>query len=151
MARAAPVGGMTGWRPAMPVMQWAWVKPAGDLRTVAGVGCRRGVSAEAVIAAVEAARGGRGLDALAAVPAKRGEPALAEAARRLGVPLVVGAVADADPRLLSRSEASRAATGSASASEAAALAAAGPSARLVGPRLAVGAVTCAIAVAGDQA
>ena len=23
----APVGGMTGWRPAMPVMQWAWVKP----------------------------------------------------------------------------------------------------------------------------
>jgi precorrin-6Y C5,15-methyltransferase (decarboxylating) len=27
LARAAPVGGMTGWRPAMPVMQWAWVKP----------------------------------------------------------------------------------------------------------------------------
>ncbi|MFO1142159.1 MAG: precorrin-6y C5,15-methyltransferase (decarboxylating) subunit CbiE [Amaricoccus sp.] len=27
IARAAPVGGMTGWRPAMPVMQWAWVKP----------------------------------------------------------------------------------------------------------------------------
>ena len=27
VARAAPVGGMTGWRPAMPVMQWAWVKP----------------------------------------------------------------------------------------------------------------------------
>ena len=24
---AAPVGGMTGWRPAMPVTQWAWVKP----------------------------------------------------------------------------------------------------------------------------
>ncbi|HET9068234.1 MAG TPA: precorrin-6y C5,15-methyltransferase (decarboxylating) subunit CbiE [Amaricoccus sp.] len=27
VARAAPVGGMTGWRPAMPVVQWAWVKP----------------------------------------------------------------------------------------------------------------------------
>ncbi len=27
VARAAPVGGMTGWRPAMPVTQWAWVKP----------------------------------------------------------------------------------------------------------------------------
>ena len=27
IARAAPVGGMTGWRPAMPVTQWAWVKP----------------------------------------------------------------------------------------------------------------------------
>lgn len=26
VARAAAVGGMTGWRPAMPVTQWAWVK-----------------------------------------------------------------------------------------------------------------------------
>jgi precorrin-6Y C5,15-methyltransferase (decarboxylating) len=24
--RAAPVGGFTGWRPAMPVTQWAWIK-----------------------------------------------------------------------------------------------------------------------------
>ena len=114
--------------------------------TVAGLGCRRGVSVAAVLAAVEAARGGRRLDALATVQAKRGEPALAEAARRLGLPLLVGAVADGDPRLISRSAASRAATGSGSASEAAALAAAGPAARLVGPRLALGPVTCAIAV-----
>lgn len=28
IARAAPVGKMTGWRPAMPVTQWSWVKPA---------------------------------------------------------------------------------------------------------------------------
>lgn len=27
VARAAPVGVMTGWRPAMPVVQWRWVKP----------------------------------------------------------------------------------------------------------------------------
>jgi len=27
IARAAPVAGMTGWRPAMPVTQWSWVKP----------------------------------------------------------------------------------------------------------------------------
>lgn len=27
VAEAAPVGGMTGWRPAMPVVQWTWVKP----------------------------------------------------------------------------------------------------------------------------
>ncbi len=27
IARAAPVGGMTGWRPAMPVVQWGWTKP----------------------------------------------------------------------------------------------------------------------------
>ncbi|MDX3928372.1 MAG: precorrin-6y C5,15-methyltransferase (decarboxylating) subunit CbiE [Shinella sp.] len=28
ITRASPVGTMTGWRPAMPVMQWSWVKPA---------------------------------------------------------------------------------------------------------------------------
>lgn len=27
LSRAAPLGGMTGWRPAMPVTQWTWVKP----------------------------------------------------------------------------------------------------------------------------
>ncbi len=27
VTRAAPVKGMTGWRPAMPVTQWVWVKP----------------------------------------------------------------------------------------------------------------------------
>ncbi|WEX89446.1 precorrin-6y C5,15-methyltransferase (decarboxylating) subunit CbiE [Sinorhizobium garamanticum] len=27
IARASPVGTMTGWRPAMPVTQWSWVKP----------------------------------------------------------------------------------------------------------------------------
>jgi precorrin-6Y C5,15-methyltransferase (decarboxylating) len=27
IARAAPIGGMTGWRPAIPVTQWRWVKP----------------------------------------------------------------------------------------------------------------------------
>ena len=26
VARAGAVGDMTGWRPAMPVVQWAWVK-----------------------------------------------------------------------------------------------------------------------------
>lgn len=27
LSHAAPVGGMTGWRPAMPVTQWVWSKP----------------------------------------------------------------------------------------------------------------------------
>ncbi|MGV1757146.1 precorrin-6y C5,15-methyltransferase (decarboxylating) subunit CbiE [Rhizobium sp. A22-96] len=27
ITRAAPVGRMTGWRPAMPVTQWSWIKP----------------------------------------------------------------------------------------------------------------------------
>lgn len=26
IAHAVPVGGMTGWRPAMPIVQWVWVK-----------------------------------------------------------------------------------------------------------------------------
>jgi precorrin-6B C5,15-methyltransferase / cobalt-precorrin-6B C5,C15-methyltransferase len=26
IARAAPVGGMSGWRPAMPVTRWCWIK-----------------------------------------------------------------------------------------------------------------------------
>jgi precorrin-6Y C5,15-methyltransferase (decarboxylating) len=30
LQRAEPVGGMTGWRPAMPVTQWIWEKPQGD-------------------------------------------------------------------------------------------------------------------------
>ena len=25
--RAEPIGGMTTWRPALPVTQWSWVKP----------------------------------------------------------------------------------------------------------------------------
>ncbi len=27
ISRAAPVGAMQGWRPAMPVTQWSWKKP----------------------------------------------------------------------------------------------------------------------------
>ena len=27
ISRADSVGGKTGWRPAMPVTQWVWVKP----------------------------------------------------------------------------------------------------------------------------
>ena len=120
----------------------------GEAVTVAGIGCRRGVSVAAVLAAVEAARGGRRLDALATVPAKRGEPALAEAARRLGLPLLVGAVADGDPRL------AQPLGGVAGGDRQRAR----PRRRrrwrrpgrrrgCVGPRLALGPVTCAIAVA----
>jgi precorrin-6B C5,15-methyltransferase / cobalt-precorrin-6B C5,C15-methyltransferase len=27
VARAEPLGGLTAWRPALPVTQWCWVKP----------------------------------------------------------------------------------------------------------------------------
>lgn len=117
---------------------------------VAGIGSRRGVCAAEVIAAVEAARAACGAapEALAVLPAKAGEPGIAEAARRLGLALLVVEPAD-DARLATRSAASRAASGAGSASEAAALGAAGPTARLAGPRVVAGRVTCAIAVTGD--
>jgi cobalt-precorrin 5A hydrolase len=118
----------------------------GEAVTVAGIGSRRGVSAAEVIAAVAAARAacGRAPEALAVLAAKAGETGIVEAARRLGLPLLV---ADAAPeaRLATRSAASLAAAGAGSASEAAALGAVGPAARLAGPRVAVGRVTCAFA------
>ncbi|KQZ13938.1 precorrin-6Y methyltransferase [Mesorhizobium sp. Root554] len=30
VSRAAPVGSMNGWRPAMPVTQWSWTRPLGE-------------------------------------------------------------------------------------------------------------------------
>ena len=68
--------------------------------------------------------------------------------RRLG--LVWRRVARAvSLRALTRSKPSLAASGTPSVSETAALAAAGQDATLLGPRVSVGPVTCAIAVAGD--
>ena len=86
-----------------------------------------------------------GADVMAVVRAKAAEPGVVEAAARRGVPLRVGG-AGWRRRLVTRSAASVAAVGVGSASEAAALAVAGPEGRLVGPRLVVGRVTCAVAV-----
>ena len=65
-------------------------------------------------------------------------------ARRLGLPFLIVAAGPAP--VLTRSAASLAAAGTGSAAEAAALAAAGPGARLLGPRIVLGPVTCAIAI-----
>ncbi len=124
---------------------------------VAGLGFRTGVDADALLAAVHAALEAHAvpataLDCLAVLPRKSAEPALAEAARRLAVPLVVAdetSLGAVQGRILARSERSIAATGFGSAAEAAALAVAGSSARLLGPRLIRGSVTCAIAQTGE--
>lgn len=93
------------------------------------------------------------LNAVATAAFKTDEPAIIAAAETLGLLLI--AVPDDDlkcasARCLTSSAASLAATGIASVSEAAALAAAGEESRLTGPRIAKGNVTCAIAQGKDD-
>ncbi|MET0576284.1 MAG: cobalamin biosynthesis protein [Mesorhizobium sp.] len=128
----------------------------GEAMVIAGIGCRKGVGAEDVLAAIAQAldhfSAPRPLDGLATGEIKLDEGGIAEASAALGVPLRIISIAElksADDRAVSSSEKSLALTGVGSMSEAAALAAAGPGAVLLGPRLAVGPVTCAIAVSGD--
>jgi len=123
---------------------------------VAGIGCRRGASAPDVEAAVRAALSDANvsadaLEAIATIAAKAGEPGIQAAAQNLGVPLVIVPEQDleaANARTATRSERVVALTGLHSVAEAAALAAAGPLARLLGPRLAIGPATCALAASG---
>jgi cobalt-precorrin 5A hydrolase len=114
----------------------------GEAVRVAGIGCRKGVTADEVLAAVAAAGGA---EVFAVVAAKAEEAGVVEAAARAGVPLRVAAGADLS---VTRSVASAAATGSGSASEAAAKAVDGDGPRLLRPRMVVGRVTCAVAVTG---
>ncbi len=124
---------------------------------VAGVGSRRGVSQQDVCAAIDAALARAGLprarlEAIATPAIKGGEAGIAEAAATLGLPLILV------PQSRLEAMAGQAQTHSErvvallrvpSAAETAALAAAGTSARLLGPRLALGAVTCALAEGGQ--
>ncbi len=123
---------------------------------VAGVGCRRGASAPDIESAIRAAlaRAGIAADALGAVATsaeKSAETGIKAAAERLGVAVVVVPEAElkaASVRGATRSERVLALMGVPSVAEAAALAAAGPLARLISPRLVVGAATCALAASG---
>ncbi len=123
-------------------------------RVVAGLGCRLGTRADDVTAAIAhalelAGRQPEALARLATSAAKADEPGLRAAAAALG--LVLEAVPQEDllaaaPGCLSHSARVMAETGLPSLAEAAALAAAGPGARLLGPRVALArAVTCALA------
>ncbi|MBM6580194.1 cobalamin biosynthesis protein [Microvirga sp. BT689] len=120
---------------------------------VAGVGFRRGVAADEIVALVEQAleRAALATDALgklATVEALAALPAFTEAARRLDV--VASPVAEPDlsaaaPRLRTQSARSIAAHGVGSVAEAAALGAAGPGAQLILERIASASATCALA------
>ncbi|MFG1378989.1 cobalamin biosynthesis protein [Xanthobacter autotrophicus] len=120
---------------------------------VAGIGSKRGVSVDEVLAAFDAALARAALArddvALIAAPAvKGGEAGISEAAARLGLPLVLvpqTQLEAASNRTMTRSERVIALLRVPSAAETAALAAAGAQARLLGPRLALGPVTCALA------
>lgn len=123
---------------------------------VAGIGCRKGVDTAGVLAALDAALHSHELDrsalsALATTSFKRNEAAIFAAAERLGLEVIVVEGADESDETLTRSDISHAVAGSSSVSESTALAAAGKDARLLGPRLITGAVTCAIAVSGASA
>jgi cobalt-precorrin 5A hydrolase len=126
---------------------------------VAGVGCRAGASAREIEAAIGAALTQAGvasaaLGLIATSAAKAEEAGLAAAAKDRGLKIVFVpqvALEAAGSRTLSHSGRVLATTGVPSLSEAAALAAAGPGARLLAPRVAVGPATCALAVSGDDA
>ena len=125
---------------------------------IAGVGCRKGAAATEIEAAIAAALtesglGATSLDLIATAKAKEAEPGIAAAAVALGVRLVLVQAADlavADARTVTRSERVKQHVGVSSVAEAAALAAGGPSARLLVARIVVGPATCALATTGAK-
>jgi cobalt-precorrin 5A hydrolase len=120
-------------------------------RLAIGIGCRRGVSAEAVLAAIHAATDGccLAVAVLVSLDCKKGETGLIAAATELRLPLHFATAEELNalaPKVISRSKAAEAAVGVASVAEAAALFGAGADAVLLGPRVARDGVTCALAM-----
>jgi len=125
----------------------------GETMIVAGIGFRKAISAVQVETAIDAALrsillADEQLERIAVPAVKAAEPAIHRVAADRGVPLVLiaqGALEAASPRTLTRSARSMATMNVHSVAEAAALAAAGPNARLLAPRVSIGPVTCALA------
>jgi cobalt-precorrin 5A hydrolase len=123
---------------------------------VAGVGCRRGTSADEIERVVRLALDkhelpAKRLQAIATESEKATEPAFPEVARRLSVQLVACATTDLDRvagQVLTRSRFALEAKGLPSIAEASAIVVAGRNARLLGARVATDRATCAIAT-GD--
>ena len=126
-------------------------RPIGSQPIAVGIGCRLGCAAEAIESVVLLALGrvpGGAPLGLFTIADKRGDPGLAEAANRLGFPLILlprdelreqaAAVETPSPASLGR-------FGVPSVAEAAALAGAGIGAVLLVTRIARDGVTCAIA------
>jgi cobalt-precorrin 5A hydrolase len=127
----------------------------GEAMIVAGVGCRHGTSAAEIEAAIAAAlaqaREASRLDALASAAFKGDEPGIVAAAAARGVPLILVAQPDLErvANLATHSPRIFGLMGVGSVAEAAALAAGGPDARLIVPRVVIGPATCAVASSGE--
>ena len=121
---------------------------------VAGIGCRTGATADAVVAALNLALGHCNIEqsqitALATAADKSGEAGIAEAGQSLGLRLIFltpEQLQSASAGALTVSQRVLSLKGVPSVAETAALAAAGSGARLLGRRVATPTVTCAIAV-----
>jgi cobalt-precorrin 5A hydrolase len=119
---------------------------------VAGVGCRKGVQPAEIKAVILAALQQAGvtvseLRLIATTNAKSRERGIEAAASAMHVPLVLVTPADlvtASTRAATLSQRVKALVGVPSVAEAAALAAGGPAARLIAPRIVVGPATCAL-------
>jgi cobalt-precorrin 5A hydrolase len=130
----------------------------GETMIVAGLGCRKGTSAEALLSALDEACGSAGIlresvAALATGEIKRHEPGMNELATRLGLPLYVfdeAALKLAEGRTKTVSKHSLAQTSTPSLSEAAALVAAGEGSELIVARLIADGATCALARSRDN-
>ncbi|MFB9953455.1 cobalamin biosynthesis protein [Rhizobium puerariae] len=120
---------------------------------VAGLGCRKGTSARALLSAVDAACAEAGISrrsiaALATGEIKRDEPGILELAEMLALPLHVvdeTVLKQAEGRTKTVSKHSLARTATPSLSEAAALARAGEGSQLIVARLIADGATCALA------
>lgn len=115
-------------------------------RVIAGLGCRRGCSMDDILLVLR--RTGTEVAAIAVPAFKADEPGVREAARVLGLPVIrvdTAALARAQPRCETHSNAAKRATGFASIAEGCALAACGPNGRLTLARIAAGGATCALA------
>ncbi|MFF2814272.1 cobalamin biosynthesis protein [Kitasatospora cineracea] len=125
--------------------------PARAPRLALGLGLRRGTPAADLLRTVDAALAALGLDrtalgSAATLDSKLAEPGLLAAARELGLPLTghPAAVLAAVPGPGGSARVA-AAVGTPSVAEAAALASAGPGARLLAPRTATASATAALA------
>jgi len=126
---------------------------------VAGIGCRKGTTAQDIDTAIDTALAKAGkpresLSAIATSDGKGSEPSIIEAAAGRGVRLDLvkpGELEAAGPRTQSSSPRVKELFGVPSVAEAAALAAAGSTSKLLVPRIVVGPATCAIAATEEDA